>query len=201
MYTNSVVRDNSLNDMRYSRIKYEAILDCVRKEHQMGYLFPLDKFHSNWERLNYQSPMAFCKSIQTRYVQNGSVRGYFGWDANTEIWYLSEEERKSNVRRYVYGFNMEYLELIHELCKDKGVQLVLTRVPLPCDTYIVEEMNTIQDWAEEHSVPFINYMKMTDELGMDWTKDSLDDGNHLNVFGAEKVSRHLAEYLKREYFS
>ena len=200
MFTNSMIRDNSFNDMRYSKIKYEAILDCVPKGQQMGYLFPLDKFHSNWESLDYHATVVAWKDVGNRYEKNESVRGYFGWESNTEISYLPIEERNSDVRGYVFGFNMKYLDLIHELCEEKGAQLVLTRVPLPCETYIIEEMNTIEDWAKEHNVPFINYMKMAEDLDMDWTKDSLDEGNHLNVFGAEKVSRHLAMYLKDEFF-
>ena len=61
-------------------------------------------------------------------------------------------------------------------------------------------MNTLQDWADEKGVPFINYMKMTDELGMDWKQDSVDGGWHLNMYGAEKVSRHMAEYISRKMF-
>lgn len=199
VYTDSGVRDNSLNDMRYSKVKMEAILDCVPKEQQLGYLFPLDKYHSNWENLNYQTPSALWESIQNRYYKEESDRGYFAWDTVSESGYLPEEALNSEVRGSIFSFNMKYLEMIYQECKEKGAQLVLTRVPLPCDNYIVEEMNTVQDWADEHQVPFINYMKITDEIGMDWTKDSLDGGNHLNVYGAEKVSRHLAEFLKENY--
>ena len=99
------------------------------------------------------------------------------------------------------NFNMRYLELIYEECQTHGTKLVLTRVPLPCDNYIVETMNSVQDWAKAHDVEFINYMKLAEEIGMNWKQDSLDGGGHLNVYGAEKVSRHLAECLKTKYFN
>ena len=196
VFTDEVVRDNSLNDMRYSKVKWEAIMDCVPKEKQMSYLFPLDKYHSNWEKLDYRSPLALWENIQRRYYKGESERGFFPWSAVQECNYLSNTELESSVRKDIYEFNLKYLELIYEECKAQGVKLVLTRAPLPCDNYIIEEMNTVQDWADEHEAPFINYMKMTDEIGLDWKQDSLDGGNHLNVYGAEKVSRHLAEYLK-----
>ena len=169
------------------------------KEEQIGYLFPLDKYHSNWEEFDYQSPLALVKDLGNRYYKENSRRGYYAWDSVKESGYLPENALNSEVRGEIYSFNMKYLETIYKECKEKGAQLVLTRVPLPCDNYIVEEMNTVQDWADEHEVPFINYMKMTDEIGIDWKQDSLDGGNHLNVYGAEKISRHLAEYLKKEY--
>lgn len=201
LYTNASVRDSSLNDMRYSQIKYEAIIDCVESEEQVSYLFPLDKYHSNWEKFNYSSLSGFWKSVTNPYYTEESERGYFPWAAVCPITYMVEAGAElSDTRRDIYSFNMEYLQLIYEECQKAGAELVLVRVPLPAEDYIVETMNTLQDWADENDVDFINYMAMTGELGMDWNQDSLDEGNHLNVYGAEKVSRHLAEYLKENYF-
>ena len=196
MFTNPSVRDSSLNDMRYSKIKYEAIRDCVEEEQRMGYYFPLDKYHSNWEKWNFSSVSAFWNDINERYYTEKSERGFFGWGGAQSFSYLPEEGVFSEVRQELYSLNKTYLELIYEECQKKGVQLVLVRVPVPCDTYIVEQMNTVEDWANEHGVAFLNYMEMTEELGMDWEQDSLDGGTHLNADGAKKVSKHLAEYLK-----
>lgn len=200
MFTNKGIRDSSLNDMRYSKVKYEAILDCVPKAYQLEYLFPLDKYHSNWEKLDYHSPSALWKSLWNRYYTEESERGFLGWDTVRESSYLSGEALKSEVRQEMYYFNRKYLDFIYEECKNHDSELVLARVPLPCEPYIVEIMNSVEDWAKERGVPFLNYMEMTDELGMDWNRDSLDGGNHLNIYGAEKISGHLAKYLKREYF-
>lgn len=201
LYTDEGVRDSTLNDMRYSRTKYEAISDCVPKEQQMGYLFPLDKYHSNWEYLNCQSPFALFENIRNPYYKEESDRGFYGWNAVMESEYLAEEALNSEIRGDIFLFNMKYLEMIYRECQERGIPLVLTRVPLPCDIDIVEKMNTIQDWADTHNIPFINFMKLTDEINMDWKQDSLDGGSHLNIFGAEKVSRYLAKFLKENYFN
>ena len=34
-----------------------------------------------------------------------------------------------------------------------------------------------------------------DEIGLDWKTDSKDGGNHLNLYGAIKVSDYIAEYI------
>ena len=44
-FTSEGVRDSSLNDLRYSDIKVEAIKDCVPEDLQLDYLFPLVKYH------------------------------------------------------------------------------------------------------------------------------------------------------------
>lgn len=201
LYTDAGVRDSSFNDLRYSTVKYEAIKDCVPKEQQRSYMFPLDKYHSNWEKWDYSSLGGLWNSLTNPYYMEDSERGYYAWDTVYPIIYMVEPgETLHDKKREIYHFNMNYLEMIYEVCQDAGAELVLVRVPLPADGYIIETMNTLQEWADEKGVDFINYMALTGELGMDWNQDCLDEGSHLNVYGAEKVSRHLAEYLKINYF-
>ena len=107
--------------MRYSPIKYQMILDCAEKEKQIGYLFPLDKYHANWEKLNYSSVSAFWKDITERYYKEQSDRGFYDWGAVQECSYASKEELNSEVRRDIYELNLTYLDLIY---KDDLIQYV-----------------------------------------------------------------------------
>lgn len=195
------VRDASLNDFPYSAIKIEAILDCVPAEEQWSYLFPLDKYHSNWETLDYSSPAAFLESVAVRTYQEESERGFWGWLASQPSEYPAWEEIYSEVRADVWEENMGYLEGIYELCQENDAKLVLVRAPFPCTADMVQITNTVADWAKQHEVELINYMKLTDEIDLNLEEDSLDGGTHLNLQGANKVSLHLAEYLQEEYFS
>ena len=40
---------------------------------------------------------------------------------------------------------------------------------------------------------------MTDEIGLNWLKDTRDKGTHLNVYGAKKVSKNIGKYLVDKY--
>jgi hypothetical protein len=190
LHVDAGVRDSSLNDMRYSLVKVEAIRDCVPLDEQVSYLFPLDKYHSNWEQLS--------KDFTTRTYKEESERGFWGWLASEECGYLSGEELNSEIRGDVWSENMKYLEMIYDLCQEKGSRLVLVRAPLPCTEEIVQWTNTVGDWADAHDVEMINCMKLTDAIGLDFATDSLDGGSHLNAYGADKVSKYLAEYLCSE---
>jgi hypothetical protein len=40
---------------------------------------------------------------------------------------------------------------------------------------------------------------MCDEIGIDWSCDTYDAGVHLNVYGAEKLSRYFGEILRDDH--
>ena len=193
------VRDSSLNDMRMSETKIEAIRECVPEEMQISYFFPLDKYHFRWEKLDYASWNGFYNSALKPYYEEAD-RGYKRWTESEvcvdDYWSIAFSE----IRRDVYAGNIKYLDKIYELCQKKGAKLILVKAPLPCYDRVIEETNTVSDWAEEHDIELINYMRLQDVLELNFYTDSLDGGTHLNESGAGKVSKHLAAYLKENYF-
>lgn len=103
------VRDSSLNDMRMSETKIEAIRECVPEEMQISYFFPLDKYHSRWEELDYASWNGFYNSALKPYYEEAD-RGYKRWTESEvcvdDYWSIAFSE----IRRDVYAEN---LSLIH----------------------------------------------------------------------------------------
>ena len=194
-FTSEGVRDSSLNDLRYSDIKVEAIRDCVPEDLQLSYLFPLDKYHSRWEELDYSSFEGWKESFMNSYFTEEG-RGFKHWAGAQPCGYASWDEIFSEERRPVYEENFRYLDMMNELCKEHGTELVLVRAPFPCNEKTVEMTNTVMDWADTHEVELINCMKVTDVIGLNFEEDSLDAGTHLNESGGKKVSRYIAEYLK-----
>ena len=52
------------------------------------------------------------------------------------------------------------------------------------------------NYAAKYKLDYINFLEHTDEIGLDYNVDTYDAGLHLNVYGAEKLTRYLGEYLK-----
>lgn len=198
-FTSEGVRDSSLNDLRFSNVKVEAIRDCVPEELQIEYLFPLDKYHSRWEELDYSSFATWKESITEPYFTEEG-RGFKHWAGAQPCGYAAWDTIFSEQRRDVYERNFEYLDKIYQLCQEHGTKLVLVKAPFPCYDRTVEMTNTVMDWADTNGVELINCMKVTDVIGMNFEEDSLDGGTHLNEQGGQKVSRYIAEYLKEKYF-
>ena len=45
---------------------------------------------------------------------------------------------------------------------------------------------------------YINFLDHIDNIGIDWNTDTYDQGLHLNVYGAEKLSRYFGNILAYE---
>ena len=83
-------------------------------------------------------------------------------------------------------------------CKDENLPLLLIKTPLVGNEELYEQINYIGTIAAEYDVPFLDFNHLYDELEINFQTDFADSG-HLNVCGADKVSRYLAGYLDEHY--
>ncbi len=93
----------------------------------------------------------------------------------------------------------EYLNKIIRLCKKKKIELVLFHTPYPAPEISMAQQNTIADIAAENDVPFIDFNYLTDEIDFNPATDQSRDLNHVNYYGAEKLTRYLGDYLVDNY--
>ena len=89
----------------------------------------------------------------------------------------------------------EDLKKITEICRERGISLVLFSAPSPAN-WTMRRHNTVQDTAESLGLPYIDGNLL--DLGIDWDTDTYDRGDHLNYSGAAKVTAWLGDYLRRE---
>ena len=85
-----------------------------------------------------------------------------------------------------------------ELCRKEGIRLLFVGTPTP-KNWDYRRHNGVSDYAARRKVPFLDMNLLEKELNIDWERDSRDEGDHLNTYGAEKVSRYLGDYLKENY--
>ena len=53
----------------------------------------------------------------------------------------------------------------------------------------------ILEYAEEKGVSYYNFIPCCGEIGIDWQTDTYDEGMHLNVYGAEKLTDYFGNIL------
>ena len=102
-----------------------------------------------------------------------------------------------------YCDRMEYsennsMQAILTLCKEKGIKVLLMEVP-SVNSWSYERSNAMREYADENGIDFLDFNLLWDELGIDPSHDFRDYGNHMNYYGAQKVSAYYGRYLAEHY--
>lgn len=180
----------TLDGMAWSASKVKAIRETrMEGEYLIEYVFPILRFHSRWTELGRDDLEYLFEKRQV------SHNGY----------YMRADVRPAGEfpaarRRSDYSFDhraWEYLDKIRLLCQEKGITLVLMKAPSLYPVWYDQWEDQIQEYAGEHQLAYINCIEKIHEIGIDFSSDTYDGGLHMNVYGAEKMSRYLGELLGR----
>jgi hypothetical protein len=93
----------------------------------------------------------------------------------------------------------EYLDRITALCKAHDIELLLLKAPSRYPYWYGEWDEQMVNYADEHGLNYINTLELAGEINLDFKADTYDAGLHLNLYGAEKLSDYLGNYLRETY--
>lgn len=153
----------------------------------MLYYFPVFRLHNSWKAWvtgEDKRSQTFYKGFVLRDV----VEAYTGGSYMKKT---AKTERMSRITRFM-------MDQIVSLCRKNNIQLFLYSAPSP-KNYSFRKHNTMEAYARENGLKYLDLNLKIKELGINWSEDSLDKGDHLNILGAVKVSDYLGRYLKKEY--
>jgi hypothetical protein len=89
-----------------------------------------------------------------------------------------------------------YLDKMIKLCEKKNIPILFLELP-SATSWNTQKHNAMSDYAKKVGYPFVDMNLM--DIGIDWTLDTRDKGNHLNYNGAKKTTAVLGEYLSNNY--
>ena len=153
----------------------------------MLYYFPVFRLHNSWKAWvtgEDKRSQTFYKGFVLRDV----VEAYTGGSYMKKT---AKTERMSRITRFM-------MDQIVGLCRKNNIQLFLYSAPSP-KNYSFRKHNTMEAYARENGLKYLDLNLKIKELDINWSEDSLDKGDHLNILGAVKVSDYLGRYLKKEY--
>ena len=111
----------------------------------------------------------------------------------------SDQYMKTNKRETaIYPETMKYFEKIVQLCKENQVELIMVSSPSP-KNWSDERHNVIQALCDNYGITYYDLNKLDNALALDWTTDTLDRGDHLNINGSKKVNAYFGKILKEKY--
>ena len=176
-----------------SKNKIQAMLDTVNKiskKQLLTYVFPFFRFHSRWNELDSKD---FTRAYEN---PHDPFKGFFL--VNGEKPYKKGNYMKKKKDDKISKKAEKYLEKIKKLCVDNKIELLLVEFPSP-NTWNETKHQEVTKWANQNDVTFVDMNIELETIGIDWNKDTEDAGTHLNIYGAEKVSEYIGNYLAENY--
>lgn len=181
----------SLEGMAWSPVKVKAILASMgEEEHFLDYVFPILRYHSRWSELSGSDVTYMFQKKQV------SFNGYY---MRVDVRPAENVPVGKPLADYSFGENAwKYLDMMDALCREKGIQLILIKAPSLYPYWYPQWEEQVEEYATEKGLPYINFLELQEETGIDYTKDTYDGGLHMNLSGAEKLSRYIGRYLTEE---
>ncbi|MDR2547591.1 MAG: SGNH/GDSL hydrolase family protein [Lachnospiraceae bacterium] len=181
----------TLEGMRWSPVKMRAInASMMADEHMIEYLLPLLRYHDRWRELTLADFTHIWKT--DTFSHNGFI-------INTEVRAAADVPAPRILANYTFGDKaLSYLDQIADLCDTYGMQLVLVKAPSLYPHWHDQWEEQVVAYAVKRGLHYINYLELTEEIGIDFSLHTFDRGLHMNLAGAEILSRHLGEFLLKE---
>lgn len=181
----------NLDGMRLSRQKLAAVRASMTEEESfLSYLFPLLRYHTRWNELSGED---------VSYLFHRDIVSDSGYLMNVEVRPAENVPQGKPLPSYEFApVCWDYLDKMADLCQSRGVQLVLIKAPSLYPWWYDQWEEQIEDYAAQKGLPYLNFLEYTDELGLDFSADTYDSGLHLNLYGAEKLSRWFGAWLTEQ---
>ena len=193
---NIVASRRTIGQFKFSLRKLEALYDCLELEgdtidEMINTSFEFFAYHDKWDSLTQRD---FTNDVSSLVYQ----KGYLLSTRCTPYSSMNHEENQEVTITEIDEKTIEYMGKIRDLCNEKGVALMLTK--LPSDMWNQAYTEMVGGWAEENQIPFLDMTqkKVLKEMKFD-EEISYFDSNHLNYIGAETVSSYLGNYLVENY--
>nr|MBQ8252888.1 hypothetical protein [Lachnospiraceae bacterium] len=90
------------------------------------------------------------------------------------------------------------LERLIEYCERRGVEILFVATPWEMNEERVAQNRYLERIITEKGYRFLNCNDHIDEIGLNYATDFYDE-KHVNVFGAEKVTRFIGQYITENY--
>ncbi len=96
-------------------------------------------------------------------------------------------------------YPLEYLDKIRELCAENDIQLILIKAPSLAPQWYESDNEQVVAYAKKHNLPYISFYELLEETGIDYETDTYDGGLHMNLNGAQKLSKYIGNVLTEQY--
>lgn len=181
----------TLDSMRWSLSKVKSIrASMTEEENFIEYVFPLLRYHSRWNQLTEED---------FKYFWTKAPVTFNGYSMRVDVLAAENVPGRKPLADYQFGDRVyDYLDRMVGLCRKNDVELVLVKAPSLYPYWYEEWEEQVVSYAAEHQLKYYNFLNVTEDIGLDYGEDTYDAGLHLNLSGAEKLSRYFGRILAED---
>lgn len=172
------------NAMFRTHIEARNLNDVL--EAGLNYYIPVFRGHDTWKSL-----------VMKKEYEEENYKG-FALRCGVKPYEKGNYMTNAGQREVLPDTTLTHMENIIAMCEDAGAELILLGTPSPCN-YNYAKHEALAAYAGEHSLVLFDMNLHPDETGIDWKTDTLDQGDHLNLSGAEKATTYLGKFLAEKY--
>ncbi len=186
------------DNMRLSKNKIQAAYEYKKGNvmSTISFLTPLISYHSRWNSLDETDFTKFT------WDPNTGTRGYY-YLKNTHINKIGYEElavkcpvldENAVLKEPLLEDSLKYFDRIINFCEEKGLNFVLIKTS--ASNWNSALHNAVQKVADQYGIEFLDF-NFDPLYGVNGYLHGFDnnDAQHLNYFGAKKLSKWLGNYL------
>ena len=150
------------------------------------YHFPFCRYHNLWQAIGSKPSI---REYYMGYLISEHIMPYTG---DTDYLGPTQERKK------IEYLSTYYMDRILKLCEENDIKVVFYSLCSP-KCYDTARLNSIGDYARSRGLTYIDLNQNWREIGIDWSHDTRDEGDHLNEYGVAKVTKYMGEYLRKNY--
>lgn len=170
--------------------KTKMILDLDPADGVENYFINFIKYHTRWKELSLSD---FDFSYRDR---TDPMHGYV-FVKNSAPMDMVQQDYSDVQEIPLSNKNLEYLNKIIQLVRDEGSDILLLLTPYIPKGYS-GQTKALHRYARENGVELLDMNLCYDDMEIDNDRDYYDT-EHLNVYGAEKASGFLMDYIQERF--
>ena len=160
---------------------------------KLGMLLPIFKYHDHWKTMSWDD-LTLDDEIEYSYSDVNKGYKFVGKTLAPDDPYVDNMVKTTEVQAMTQR-NLSYTDSIKKLCDSENIKLVLVSTP-SLKNWNYKRHNGMVQIAEKLGVEYIDMNLLPDEVPIDWSRDTYDQGDHTNYYGASKVTSYLGDYLE-----
>lgn len=153
---------------------------------------PIFEYHDRWKSLS------MADIGQVNYTWRNYLKGFIPtW--KSKPWtggngYMLKTDKKKEIQ----DVNQYYFGQIASFCEERNIPFLVVNVPAPVN-WNYQKHNGVKSLTKSYDVPYYDMNLRVEKMNIDWQGDSRDGGDHMNIYGAQKVTYFLGKYLAKHY--